>query len=306
MKFAKLYTVLACAAAVAGLSSCSDVTDPQFKKPSADSFSLNTPVMGNQYLELTEDGTFEIVAASQPDYGFSAVTNYRIDVALTPEFSDFRQLTPINNGGTLSRMVFKSSDLAANLCDLDGVKSKEDYVDMGVRKVYVRGAAFIDGIEDSYIVSKNYVTLEQVQGYYTIFAPGKIYVIGNTYAEGVGWTEPSEANETLLQVVTLSEKDDQINSKIYYGVIDFGTDAPMFRFYTKLDGWDGSSFGPISEEKNVDFEEFTGTNTFTHELVSGKSNFTFPNYKGALSFVVDMSKKPYTMQVVGTTKSPAE
>ena len=106
MKFAKIYTVLACAAAVAGFTACSDVTEPQYHKPDADSFSLNTPAMASQYLELTEEGTFEIVAASQPDYGFSAVTNYRIDVALTPEFTDFRQLTPSNNGGTLSRMTF--------------------------------------------------------------------------------------------------------------------------------------------------------------------------------------------------------
>ncbi len=305
MKFAKLYTVLACAAAVAGFSACSDVTDPQYHKPDADSFSLNIPVMANQYLELTEEGTFEIVAASQPDYGFSAVTNYRIDVALTPDFADFRQLTPANNGGTLARMEFKSADLAANLCDLDGVKSKEDYVDMGIRPVYVRGVAFIDGIDDSYIVSKNYVTLEKVQGYFTIYSPGKIYVIGNTAGEGVQWTEPSEGNEVTLQVVTLSEKEDQINSKIYYGTIDFGTNNPMFRFYTKLDGWDGSSFGPIPEEKNVDFD-FDGSAPLTNELVSGKSNFNFPNYKGALEFVVDMSKKPYTMQVAAATKNPAE
>lgn len=305
MKFAKLYTVLACAAAVAGFTACSDVTDPQYHKPDADSFSLNTPAMASQYLELTEEGTFEIVAASQPDYGFSAVTNYRIDVALTPEFTDFRQLTPSNNGGTLARMVFKSSDLAANLCDLDGVKSKEDYVDMGVRKVYVRGVAFIDGIDDSYIVSKNYVTLEQVQGYFSIFTPGKIYVIGNTAGEGIEWSEPSEANEVALQVVALSEKEDQINSKIYYGTIDFGTNNPMFRFYTKLDGWDGSSYGPIEEEKNVDFE-FDGSSTLTNVLVKGKSNFNFPQYKGALEFVVDMSKKPYTMQVAAATTNPAE
>ena len=296
MKFAKLYTVLACAAAVAGFTACSDVTDPQYHKPNADSFSLNVPVMANQYLELTETGTFEIVAAGQPDYGFSAVTNYRVDVALNPDFSDFRQLTPTNNGGTLSRMVFKSSDLAASLCDLDGVKTKDDYVDMGIRKVYVRGVAFIDGIEGSYIVSKNYVTLSQVQGYFSIIQPGKIYVIGNTAGEGFEWQAPEEANEVLLQAVALSEKSDQVNSKIYYGTIDFGSNAPAFKIYAALDGWDGSAYGSQVDDANVDFE-WDGTGTFTADLVKGKGNFSFPNYHGALSFVVDMSKKPFTIQV---------
>ena len=78
MKFAKLYTVLAAAVAIAGFSSCSENTDPQYHEPNAASFKIYTPSFQNDYYELTDNGTFDITLNGQPDYGFSAVTQYRL------------------------------------------------------------------------------------------------------------------------------------------------------------------------------------------------------------------------------------
>lgn len=292
MKFTKLYTVLAAAVALAGFSACEDVTDPKFHEPDASEFKIYTPSFQNEYYQLTDDGTFDLILNGQPDYGFSAVTQYRADVSLTEDFAVTEQITPTGTG-TLSRMTFKDSQLAMKINALHGVLKPEDYVDLGEEKIYFRGVAFIEGVEGSYVTTSNYVTLNRVQNYDKVPMPGVIYVIGNYVG---AWIGPTEDNTDALEPYTLSEKKDEIDSKKYYGTIDFQPtnveEGCIFRFYTKLGGWDENSYGPAGgtdSDTPVEFPDFKAGSVLDHALAATKDSFKFPKYTGKLSFFVDLS-----------------
>lgn len=305
MKLANIYPFAALAAVVLATAACDEVTDPVYKTPDAADFTLNVPPLQDQYYELTENGTFEIVACGQPDYGFSAITQYRAEVSLTEDFAKFETLTPTGTG-TNSRMTLKDSDLATAMCVLHGVTSDEDYVDQGIEKIYFRGVAFISGIDDSYVTTSNVVTLNKVQGYFAIPQPDYIFVIGNYVGD---WIGPETANADALRPYRLTEKADEIGSKVYYGTIDFGENAPIFRFYTKLrdtGAWDNSedeivSYGAaggdpgINSDNPVVFDTFVAGSTLTQDITGTKNSFSLPKFNGTLDFVVDLkSAQPTT------------
>lgn len=288
MKFSKITILAAGAALMMGLASCSDVTDPVYTKPDAATFKLNTPPLQNQYYALDPEGTFEIVCNGQPDYGFSVVTQYRAEVSLTENFAEYKTLIPTGTG-TMSRMVLRDNDLAIAMCELRGIYEEDDYTDAGQQKVYFRGVAFISGIDDSYVTTSNVVSLNNVQGYFANSKPGYIFCIGN-YAGS--WIGPTEDNATNLEPYSLFEADDAIGSKIYSATIDFGENAPIFRFYTSLSGWDTDSYGPeggTDSDTPVVFDDFKAGSTLSKGLAATKDSFSFPNYSGSIEMKVDMS-----------------
>lgn len=301
MKFAKIYSIAAIAALAVAAMGCSEVTDPVYHDPNAADFKLNTPPLQDQYFELTENGTFEITANGQPDYGFSAITQYRAQVSLTEDFAQFEELTPTGTG-TLSRMTFKSSDLAMAMCTLHGITNEDNYVDYGYEKVYFRGVAFINGIESSFVTTSNVVSLNNVKAYFAVPQPAYIYCIGNAETD---WIGPDEANAEALRPYRVSEKEDQIGSMVFYASIDFGTNAPIFRFYTGLNGWDrpadftpGSGLaaffslgaaGGTDSDTPVVFDELMPGETLTHGLAETKDSFSFPNITGVVDMTVDLT-----------------
>ncbi len=296
MKLSKLYTVLAAAVAVAGFSSCSENTEPVYHEPTAESFKIYDSPFMNQYYELTPDGTFEITLNGQPDYGVSTVTQYRLQVSLTEDFKEFDTMTPVGTG-TLSKMTLKESRLAMAICKLRNIYEESEWTDLGEQKIYLRGQAFIKGVESSNIVTSNITVLNRVQSYFNPPVPGTIYVIGNYVVLADNkWIEPLPKNAEQLQSYVLSEKDDEIESKKYYGTIDFlpyeGTTGSVFRFYTELGSWDentlGCSGGP-DNDKPVEFPDFVAGSVLDHGLAKTKDSFSFPNYRGKLEFFVDLS-----------------
>ncbi|MDE5573154.1 MAG: SusE domain-containing protein [Muribaculaceae bacterium] len=76
----KISMFLACLTAIVGLSSCSQDRDPVLQIPTK--FVLNTPALQNQYYQLEEGNTIELTC-SQPDYGYSAIVQYSVEVSLT-------------------------------------------------------------------------------------------------------------------------------------------------------------------------------------------------------------------------------
>lgn len=300
MKIAKIFPMIAALAALAGATACSEVTDPQYHEPNAATFTLNTPPLQDQYFDLANGGTFEIVCNGQPDYGFSAITNYQAEVSLSPDFTDYKTLTPTGTG-TLARMTISCADLAIAMCQLHGTTSEEDYVDYGVEPVYFRGVAFINGVESSYVTTSNVVSLNKVKGYFALPQPGYIYCIGN-YAGS--WIGPTAENFEALRPYRVTEKADEIGSKVYYATIDFNsTDVDnngcIFRFYTDLKGWDNTAdftvsygaAGGTDSDTPVEFPDFVAGSTLTHALAATKDSFKFPNYKGVLNMVVDFTNE---------------
>lgn len=281
----KLSIFFASMVAVLGFSSCEEDTDPVYHAPTT--FELNTPALQNQYIELTPDGTFELTAKAQPDYGYSAVTNYGCILSLTPDFAETRELAA--TAPTQSRMTFKSSDLAVAICELKGIESEEDYVEEDPIVVYFKGIAQIAGIENSRIVSSNYVSLNKVKYYFAVPVPGYIYLVGSPE----GWAGPTEGNAEHYEAWRLYEADDAIGSQIYTGVFSMPA-APMFRFYTALTGWDADSYGSQEADSAIDVEIQDGV--FESPIVKGKGSFNFPNFAGGeMTIVVNM--KEMTLQV---------
>lgn len=304
MKFTKIYSLLAAAVAVTAFSSCEEVSDPKFQQPNADSFTIFESPMQDQYFKLTPKGTFELTLSGQPDYGFSAVTQYRAQVSLDGKFDNednYVELVPTGTG-TLSKMVLNEIDLTEAICKLHGVTSEEDYVDHGAEKVYFRGAAFIKGVDKSYITTSNVVALNHVQAFFSLAKPGVLYCVGNYVG---AWIDPMENNQTSLLKYALSEKDDEIRSKIYYGEIDFQPtkveEGSIFRFYSALGSWDENSIGcaggPDSDTPQ-EFPDFKPGDTMTHELAETKDSFKLNNCTGKLSFVVDLNKMEATITSV--------
>lgn len=269
--------------AVFGFTSCEQDTEPVYHAPTT--FELNTPALQDQYIELTPDGTFDLVAKAQPDYGYSAVTEYGCIVSLTPDFAETREFT----SGVQSRMTFKSADLAVAICELKGIESEEDYVDEDPIPVYFKGTAQINGIEGSRIVSSNYVVLNHVKYYFAVPVPGYIYLVGNPE----GWAGPNEGNAEHYAPWRLWEADNAIGSQIYTGQFTMPA-APMFRFYTALTGWDADSYGAQVDDNPIDFELQDGV--FESPMVKGKGSFSFPSFAGGvMTIVVNMKEMTVTV-----------
>jgi hypothetical protein len=283
----KFAILLACAAAVLGVTSCSQDTDPVYHAPTT--FVMNQPALADQYLELTEDGTFELTC-SQPDYGYSAITNYSVEVSLTENFAQYEVLTPTEP--TVARMTLKDSDLALALCNLHGFTSEETYQDLPAEPVYFRTVAELSGVEGSQITS-NVVSLSKVKFYFAVATPGFIYLVGAPE----GWAGPTESQASHYADWRLFEANDAIGSKIYSGVFDIPAGSAMFRFYTALTGWDADSYGAQEDDNPI---EYTLDGTFSSTLVKGKGSFSFPDWQGGeMTIVVDMSVEgAYTVTIM--------
>lgn len=271
----------ACAALV--MASCSLDRDPVLQTPTT--FVLNVPAMQDQYIELKSGNTLELVA-SQPDYGYSAVADYMAEMSLTQDFSESKELEPVDSHQ--ARMVLNQNDIALGICELAGVTDEETFNEkfpggMKPMTVYFRAKCSLDGVEGSSITS-NVVSYNQLLGYFAVPVPGYIYLVGSPE----GWSGPTESNEAHYADWRLFEPKDAIGSKVYTATFDIPA-APVFRFYTKLTGWDADSYGTQVDDNPVQFPDFT-SGSFESTMVKGKGSFEFPNWPGGeMTITVDMS-----------------
>lgn len=299
MKLTKIYTVVAAAGMLMGMASCQEVTDPKLQTPDAAQFKMVTPALQNEYFELTPDGTINLGVNAQPNYGFSAVTQYRVQVALVDDFSkeeNYREIQP-NGSGTLVNMTISCLYLAEAITDILGIEDAENFP-AAPMKLYFRGVAFIKGVQQSYVTTSNTVSLNNVKAFWAVAKPGEIYCIGNYAGD---WISPQAANVEDLEPYTLREKEDAIRSKIYYGTITFANAANncTFRFYTALNGWDNTdeqpmnSVGPTGgndDDHPVKFADFgAGSQLKDQPLMATKDSFELSNYMGTLSMEVNLA-----------------
>lgn len=265
-------------AAVVGFTSCEEDRDPVYQAPTK--FVLNTPAMENTDVVLAPKGVIEF-ACSQPDYGYSAVTTYSMQMALTEDFANPYDLTV--TPATMARFTVKQEEVATGLCVLRGADSEETYPGDYEGVVYFRATASLNGVEGS-AINSNVVKLNKVKGYFAIPVPGYIYLVGTPE----GWAGPTEANAEHYAPWRLFEPQNAIGSKVYSAVFDLPA-APMFRFYTALTGWDADSYGTQAEDTPVEYPDFvSGSSTFS--MVKGKGAYSFPNLPaGQYTITVDMS-----------------
>lgn len=276
------------AALALGFTSCEQDRDPVYQAPTT--FVLNTPAMQDQYIDLNEKGTLELVT-SQPDYGYSAVAQYSAEMSLDPEFKTFYEIPAASGTTNLAKFTISQNDVAVGLMELQGITGDDadkifneiypngcDY-----QKIYFRAVCQLEGVASS-VIKSNIVSYNYLKGYFAVKMPGYIYLVGSPN----GWPTPDAGAESTLENWRLFEPTDGIGSKVYSGVFDIPAGG-MFRFYTALTGWDSDSYGSQEDDNPVEYPEFTSGNT-TITMVKGKGSFSFPNWPGGqMTIVVDMS-----------------
>jgi hypothetical protein len=145
-KIFKSLLLLLCAASV--LTECKDDRDsnPTVKQPST--FVLNTPAVSDQFVQLSAENKVNLTW-SQPDYGYNALATYQIQVGLTNADGSVKwneeEGAPkyLETTYTECNVNVSGAEIAEAICELDGFEDKDQYVDMGFRKIAFRVHASI-------------------------------------------------------------------------------------------------------------------------------------------------------------------
>lgn len=290
----KISIFLAMTVAALGFTACEDDKEPVYNVPTAP-FVLNTPPMANQLYVLQDKGVIEF-SCSQPDYGFSAVTTYTIDMTFDQQFTEAAGETPANYvafkpvSPTSTKLQLNAADVAKAICEHFGIEGYSQYPAEGVPVVPLafRVRAMLNGIPSSAITS-NTVTLPEVKGYNPYPAvPRNIYLVGNPS----NWTEPIEGNQDFYEAWAIEETG--VGTDIYYGSLEIPAGEQYFRFYASLDGWGNDnalpSFGPFGKDGENQELVITSEAT-TVSAVPGKGSWYTPSdwAGGPVTFTIDMT-----------------
>ena len=284
---------LALAAAGFAFTSCEDEKEPVYNIPTE--FVLNTPPMAESVYVLKAGDVVELTC-SQPNYGYSAVTNYAVDFSVDKEFveateeneANYFTVTPINP--TSAKLQLSAEDIAKGICSRHGITSFVEYPEGGIpaELAYVRVRAWLSGISSSEIVS-NTVALGGIEVYNPYPAvPGQIYIVGAIN----GWNEPNSGNQEFYQDWKLNETG--VGTSVYVGSFEVPAGEQYFRFYQSLSGWgdDGKlpSIGPAANDgDNTEVTITSEPSVWT--AVPGKGAwYTSSDWAGGpVTFTVDLS-----------------
>lgn len=299
-------------------TSCKDDRDdnPTVKSPT--SFVVNTPATADQYVQLAQDNNVNLTW-SQPDYGYTAVVTYRVQVGIKQDDGSisWNIKNVKDDDGNVIRQdpqylssqynscnaTINGEDIAMALNEIDGFSKVEDYHDMGFREIAFRVSAALfeagtDVVPGTSIVSEP-IFFKHMAAYCAIKSPAFIYLVGDV--NPAGWIEPVKGNAELHNPFRLFETE--IDNNIFEGTFEVSAGDHWFRFYKTLadsNGWDVNTWGPNANEGDnllVDFtkeDPVTGQkiNPFTGIIVEGKGCWQLTNFDGGtVTFTVNMNKK---------------
>lgn len=275
-------------AAVLAMSSCKQNTEPRYQE--ATTFELNTPALATQYFDLeTPDATLSL-DWSQPDWGFSAVGTYHVQMSLSKDFQahevdgqHYEAMYQFKDSYHKCAADLKCADVATGICSLRGIKTDADYTDQPAGPVYFRVVAELDGVPGSQITS-NVICYTQLKGYCAVPSPGRFYLVGAPE----GWKGPDAVNAAHYADWTLFEDVDAIGSNVYHGTFNIPGGQAMFRFYAALTGWDADSYGSQADDSPLDFAFVN--NEFSGKIVKGKGAYNFTNWTedGTMAITLNM------------------
>jgi hypothetical protein len=140
---------------------CEDDRDsnPTLKNPGE--FMLNTPKYFTGIYDLKNTKSV-LFTCMQPDYGFTAATIYRVQIATKFDFSEFLTLPTTY---TTAKIEADASEMAVALVELLGIDDEADYPDYPF-PVYVRLSAALSGNLGETV--SNIILLPKVKGYYKL------------------------------------------------------------------------------------------------------------------------------------------
>lgn len=275
----KISLIFASIIAMLSLGSCEEDTYPRLEPdaiaPEQD--ILNTPATADMYYNLAETETVNLTCR-QPEFGFSALTTYKVQVSLSPEFKsvamneDGETAAPgyveLNTAFTTTSMHVPCGEIAEAICALRGIQSEEGYTEEGARPLYIRLRAYIAQAEEETSVISNIISLKAVKSYFAVRLPGYIWLIG----QPEGWDINGKAEWRLF------EAEDAIDSKVYYGTFDIPAGNFQFRFYTATGDWESNSIGAQVEDNPVNIELTDGV--YSGVAVEGKGSWQVADWAG--------------------------
>lgn len=160
-------------------------SNPVITEPTT--FTLNTPAYAaNNVYDLRTAETLELTC-SQPDYGFTAATTYKVQIALEPEFVEAEGDTKANYGEleslfTSAKLQIDAQELNLKLMDLWSEQKGEEEYGVEPISLYIRLKANITG-SDRGVITSNTIELPKVLGTTegALQLPKKFYMVGPAF-----------------------------------------------------------------------------------------------------------------------------
>lgn len=298
---------------IMALTSCSEDRDDNPLVQTPTQFVLNTPVLAEQFVQLTENNSVNLTW-SQPDYGYNAFATYMVQVGVVQADGTTKWNEKVDENGTATPVYLEKEytvcnanisgrEIATALCAIDGVTEADMYVDKGFREVAFRVKSVIKTtagniVNGSEIIS-NAVSFKHMAGFSAIKSPAYVYLIGAPH----GWTTPAASNAEALAGWRLFET--QVGSNVFKGSLEIPAGKFQFRFYSKLTDWDGgASIGSQEEDKPVDIT--LTDNAYEGGVVApGKGSWSVESFEGGfVTITLDMNQKTVKFEYTGS--QPAE
>lgn len=279
------------------LTSCETDRDsnPTIKSPTA--FTINESPLADQYIQLSPQNRVNLTW-SQPDYGYNAFATYQIQVGVVQDGTviwNEKDGAPkyLATPYTVCNANINGEEIAQAICEIDGFKDTDSYVDMGFREIALRIYANIQSsvnqeVAGTGIVSNNYVTFKHMAAYCAIKSPAYIYLVGNC----TDWQTPNMGNLEHYSSWRLFENADEIGSNVFHGTFELPAGDLQFRFYKALTGWDDDSMGPQKDDSGVP-SNFAG-NVYEGNILTDKAKGTwlFSGFAGGtVEMTVDLNQK---------------
>ncbi len=163
-------------------TACSDDRDENPTLVAPTEFVLNTPALANSPIDLAHSESV-VLTCSQPDYGFPANVRYHVQVALTPDMSNFVELDEASHG---AKIAIDAATLASTLTSMEVEAGKTD-ADFPMNiKAYFRVRANVENysgtpMEGTEILS-NVVSLNNIHLLYSlppVTTPDHLYAVGS-------------------------------------------------------------------------------------------------------------------------------
>jgi len=227
----KIYNITMLLACLTFLWSCE--SEDRLTALTPGSFVLNTPVYVSGVYDLKYTETIQLTT-SQPDYGFTAATTYKVQVATKNAFTDFVTLPTSFNQ---AKMDVNASEIALALMSLIGITEEADFPTEAF-PLFIRLSAELSN--GSHKVLSNIIELPKVKSYFALdpmVMPENMYIIGNV-AGAWNWDAatvmvPVYGTEGQFWAVQYLGKEGDNNAEIKFNFAkawngnEFGTNAAI-------------------------------------------------------------------------------
>ena len=243
----KIYFIGALCAAALGMTSCSETWDDAPVLNTHEGVPvvnfLNEPQMKEAQVMITEKNNTSNfnLTCSQPDFGYAAAAAYQVQMSLTEDFADFREIAQRYYDCAQINPLY--SDVASALEELSGVRSEAD-LPLPYQKVYMRLKAFIPQSPENTTYLSNVVSYNAISASYLAIwvadVPVNIYLRGEL--DGASWDDCVPQ----YQFVTGEDKDTWIVRNV--------TIQPGKAFKIADNSWGSINLGAPGDDEPVEVE----------------------------------------------------